>query len=68
MQTSVFPRAAPRTKNPSQRQEAQPARLIVNLVPRHIRPIVRGNARAAVELGALPHGASACGRLVFNAK
>ena len=37
---------------------------IVNLVQRHLRPIVRGKARAAVEFGALARRASACGRLV----
>ena len=37
---------------------------IVNLVQRHVRPIVRGKARAAVEFGALARRASACGRLV----
>jgi IS5 family transposase len=38
---------------------------IVNLVQRHVRPIVRGKARAAVEFGALARRASACGRSVF---
>jgi transposase, IS5 family len=37
---------------------------IVNLVQRHLRPIVRGKARAAVEFGALARRASACGKLV----
>jgi IS5 family transposase len=37
---------------------------IVNLVQRHVRPIVRGKARAAVEFGTLAQRASACGRSV----
>ena len=35
---------------------------IVNLVQRHVRPIVRGKAQASVEFGALARRASACGR------
>jgi hypothetical protein len=34
------------------------------LVQRHVRPIVRGKARAAVEFGALARRASARGRSV----
>ena len=38
---------------------------LVNLVQTHVRPIVRGKARAAVEFGALSRRASACGRSAY---
>jgi transposase, IS5 family len=38
---------------------------LVNLVQTHVRPIVRGKDRAAVEFGALARRASACGRSAY---
>ena len=38
---------------------------LVNLVQTHVRPIVRGKARTAVEFVALARRASACGRSAY---